>query len=62
LVGVPAGPPRADAGLTGLELGEVICIPGLQDPELLEQAASQQRAIFQTATPGQLAGRYAAQR
>jgi short-subunit dehydrogenase len=49
------------AALTGLELGEVICIPGLQDPELVEQAASQQRTIFQTATPGPLASRYATQ-
>jgi short-subunit dehydrogenase len=51
----------ADAALTGLELGEVICIPGLQNPELFEQASSQQRAIFQAASPGPLAARYAAQ-
>jgi short-subunit dehydrogenase len=51
-----------DASLKGLELGEVICVPGLEDPEILEHAADKQRTIFQTAIGGQLAGRYAAPR
>jgi short-subunit dehydrogenase len=50
-----------DASFAGLELGEVICMPGLRDTELLEHALSQQRAIFQAASPGPLADRYTAQ-
>ena len=51
-----------DAALIGLELGEVICVPGLEDPALIERATDQQRAIFQMAVPGPLAHRYAAGR
>jgi uncharacterized protein len=51
-----------DASLRGLELGEVICVPGLEDLELLEHVADKQRTVFQTAIGGQLAGRYAAAR
>jgi short-subunit dehydrogenase len=49
-----------DASLTGLELGEVICVPGLEDLELLDNAAERQRALFQAAAAGPLADRYAA--
>jgi short-subunit dehydrogenase len=49
-----------EASLTGLELGEVICVPGLEDPELLDNAAERQRAIFQTAIAGHVADRYIA--
>jgi uncharacterized protein len=48
-----------DASLTGLQLGEVICVPGLEDLEVLERAAEHQRAVFQTAIGGPLADRYA---
>ena len=47
------------ASLAGLELGEVICLPGLQDPELLGSVSEAQRAVFGAAAPGPRAARYA---
>jgi uncharacterized protein len=47
------------ASLAGLELGEVLCLPGLQDPELLGSVSEAQRAVFGAAAPGPRAARYA---
>lgn len=47
------------ASLTSLELGEVVCSPGLDDTALLEALAEAERALFQSGTLGGLAPRYA---
>jgi uncharacterized protein len=47
------------ASLAGLELGEVLCLPGLQDPELLGSVSEARRAVFGAAAPGPRAARYA---
>jgi len=46
------------ASLAALERGEVICIPGLDDPSMLEQLAALQRAIFESANRQAVARRY----
>jgi NAD(P)-dependent dehydrogenase (short-subunit alcohol dehydrogenase family) len=35
-----------DAALKGLAAGEVICVPGLDDPSVIEQAMAAQRAVI----------------
>ena len=46
------------ASLAALERGELICVPGLDDPSLLEQLGSAQRAVMQASNRPQLASRY----
>jgi short-subunit dehydrogenase len=48
------------ASLTGLGLGEVICVPGLEDPALLSQIDDVQRQFFEKTKTGTLAPRYKA--
>jgi short-subunit dehydrogenase len=47
-----------DASLAGLQLGEVICIPALQDDGLLAQFNEIERQILQDSGQGQVAPRY----
>ena len=47
-----------DAALEGLRLGEVVCVPGLDDTGLLDQLGEAQRALLLTAVASQLAERY----
>jgi uncharacterized protein len=46
------------ASLKGLELGEVICAPGLEDTHLLAARDEAQTTLFRTAVAGSLAARY----
>jgi len=46
------------ASLRGLELGEVICAPGLQDTELVAARDDAQTTLFRSAVAGSLAERY----
>ena len=46
------------ASLVGLERGEVICVPALDDPSLLAQIDERQRQLFEQTRSGSLAGRY----
>jgi uncharacterized protein len=46
------------ASLAGLRLGEVICVPGLDDPELLERLHEAQRQLFGTGRRNTAAARY----
>ena len=46
------------ASLAALERGEVICVPGLDDPSLLERLAEAQRAVLMSANRPTLAARY----
>lgn len=48
------------ASLVGLRLGEVICIPGLDAPELIAETQASERQILQRASPGIVAERYTA--
>jgi uncharacterized protein len=48
------------ASLAGLELGEVVCVPRLEDAALVDEAADRERAVFHAASEGPLARRYAA--
>ncbi len=50
------------ASLKGLELGEVICIPGLDDPDLVTRVRGDERQMLARAAPGGLAARYAGPR
>ncbi len=47
-----------DASLKGLELGEVICIPAMDDPSLLKQLDDSQRQMLMHSNVGALAKRY----
>lgn len=47
-----------DASLQGLELGEVICIPALDDPALLKQLEDSQRQMLMHSNVGAVAQRY----
>ena len=47
-----------DAALAGLELGEVICVPGLPDPALIDAVGRTQQELFLTAASSGLADRY----
>lgn len=46
------------ASLAGLQLGEAVCIPGLHDPNLLEQIFESERRFFEQTRSGALADRY----
>ncbi len=48
----------AAAALAGLRLGEVICVPGLNDPSLTDAVSHAQQALLMTAVSSPLAGRY----
>jgi short-subunit dehydrogenase len=48
------------ASLTGLKLGEVICVPALEDPDLLTQIHESQKRFFELSRTGNLASRYSA--
>jgi len=47
-----------EGSLAGLRLGEVICIPAMEDAGLLEQIHVDQRTFFEGTGTGQLASRY----
>jgi uncharacterized protein len=49
-----------DASLAGLRLGEVICVPGLDDTARLEQVAAAQRELLAKSASAVPAGRYGA--
>jgi hypothetical protein len=46
------------ASLRGLELGEVVCAPGLEDLALLDAVNAAQTTLFRTAVAGPIASRY----
>jgi uncharacterized protein len=46
------------AALTALRLGEVICIPGLHDPAMIDTISQAQQALLLTAVSSPLASRY----
>lgn len=46
------------ASLAGLARGEVTCVPGLEDPTLLDRLAEAQRAVLMSANNPTLAARY----
>gem|GEM_PF-6035034 len=48
------------ASLAGLKLGEVVCVPGLQDPKLLAQIFESEQRFFEETRGGRLAERYKA--
>jgi uncharacterized protein len=48
----------ADAALAGLRLGEVICVPGLNDPSMIDAVSQAQQALLLTAVSSPLADRY----
>jgi short-subunit dehydrogenase len=48
------------ASLAGLVLGEVVCVPALEDASLLAQVDEAQRKLFAESRTGGLAGRYQA--
>jgi len=47
-----------DASLAGLRLGEAICIPAMEDPELLIQIEESQKRFFEQTRTGRPAERY----
>jgi hypothetical protein len=57
----PVMPPDevAGAALAGLRLGEVVCVPGLPDPSMVDTVNEAQRALLLTAVSSGLAHRYA---
>lgn len=50
-----------NASLVGLRLGEVICIPGLDDPKLLNDIDASQQRMFDRTGGGNVSARYARQ-
>ncbi len=56
----PVMPPddAVSAALTALRLGEVICIPGLHDPAMIDTISQAQQALLLTAVSSPLASRY----
>ena len=63
LAGIPFPVLRADevagAARAGLRLGEVVCVPGLPEPSMIDTVSEAQRALFMTAVSPGLARRYA---
>jgi short-subunit dehydrogenase len=57
----PVMPPDevAGAALAGLRLGEVVCVPGLHDPSMVDTVNEAQRTLLLTAVSSGLAHRYA---
>jgi len=49
-----------DASLAGLKLGEVICIPAMEDTNLLTQIQESQKRFFEQSRSGMVAKRYKA--
>ncbi len=47
-----------EGSLAGLRLGEVICVPGLDDPSLLTQLQESQRQVLEHSGSGAIAKRY----
>ncbi len=47
-----------DASLAGLKLGEVICIPAMEDTDLLTQIHESQKRFFEQTRSGSIAERY----
>lgn len=47
-----------DASLAGLKLGETVCIPAMEDPELLLQIHESQKRFFEQTRGGSIATRY----
>ncbi len=47
-----------DASLAGLKSGEVICIPALEDADLLQQLQEDKRRLFEISATGKVATRY----
>jgi NAD(P)-dependent dehydrogenase (short-subunit alcohol dehydrogenase family) len=47
-----------EASLVGLKRGEVICIPAIEDADLLKQLQDDQRQLFETSATGKVATRY----
>ena len=47
-----------DASLAGLKLGEVICIPAMEDTNLLTQIQESQKLFFEQSRSGAVASRY----
>jgi short-subunit dehydrogenase len=62
LTGAPFPVMRPDevaaACLTGLRLGEVVCVPGLDDPSMIDAVSQAQQALLLTAVSSPLAERY----
>jgi short-subunit dehydrogenase len=48
----------ATASIAGLELGEVVCVPSLPDPNVLDERDQLDRSVFGTMRSGALAPRY----
>jgi uncharacterized protein len=46
------------AALTGLRLGEIVCVPGLNDQSMIENVSQAQQALLLTAVSSPLASRY----
>jgi short-subunit dehydrogenase len=46
------------ASLAGLRLGEVVCIPSMEDPALLDRVWESERELFEQSRIGRNAGRY----
>ncbi|HET9849382.1 MAG TPA: hypothetical protein VFR68_12615, partial [Candidatus Dormibacteraeota bacterium] len=46
------------ASLIALDRGELVCVPGLDDPSVLDNLGKAQRAIMEAANRSQLAARY----
>src|SRR6266498_5728015 len=47
-----------DASLAGLKSGEVICIPALEDADLLQQLQEDKQRLFEISATGKVATRY----
>ena len=47
-----------EASLAGLRLGEVLCVPALDDPSLLTQIKECERRVLEYSGGGAVAGRY----
>ncbi len=47
-----------EASLAGLRLGEVICVPTLEDASLLARIQEDERQFFESSRTGNLAARY----
>ena len=61
LVGMVTTPEDiVEASLAGLRLGDVICVPALDDPGLLAQLRESERQVLDHSSSGALAARYTA--
>jgi hypothetical protein len=47
-----------EASLAGLRMGEVICVPPLDDPSLLTQVAQDQRQLWEHSNGNTISSRY----